>query len=111
MKKYIKYIITTLTVAILTTGCASYPVMWKKSSMNNVEKGAVRGGLAGGIIGGVVGHNTAKYTHGTVSRQAVRGIVGGVVGGAVVGAILGYALDQKARAEKAEAGVEKVVDN
>ena len=111
MKKYIKYVITTLMVATLTTGCASYPIAWKKSSMNNVEKGAVRGGLAGGIIGGVVGHNMPKYTHGNVSRNAVRGIVGGVAGGVIVGAILGYALDQKARADEAEARAEKAEGN
>ena len=76
-----KYVLTTLTAAVLVTGCSTMSIA------PDMKTGAIRGGAAGGIIGTVLGHNTAWF-------KTAEGVIGGTVGGAILGGLLGAANNQ-----------------
>ena len=71
-----KYVLTTLTAAVLVTGCSTMSIA------PDVKTGAIRSGAAGGIIGAVLGNNIAWF-------KTAEGAIGGAVGGAILGGLLG----------------------
>ncbi len=84
--KWIKSLITALTVGVLLSGCtATQPGL-----VNNNNSNTKTGGIVGAISGAIIGLTQSSSKHRT------RNTILGAIGGGAAGALIGYSLDKQA---------------